>query len=107
MSGLRWADVLESNPHLIQLDDISVRRDTSNGNVEKGSHVRPMESIGGDMLIDSIDVTNFRSFRSFSLNLDGASVFLVSENAAGKTSLLMAITKALGKDRGARASRLL
>jgi hypothetical protein len=52
------------------------------------------------MIIDSIGITNFRCFKSFSLQLDGNSIFLVSENATGKTSLLSAITKALGKDKG-------
>jgi len=53
------------------------------------------------MIIDSIHVTNFRCFEVFTLKLDGKSVFLVSENAAGKTSLLLAIAKALGKDKSA------
>ncbi len=53
------------------------------------------------MVIDSVEIANFRSFKTFSLKLDGDSVFLVSENAAGKTSLLLAITKALGRDRTA------
>jgi len=51
------------------------------------------------MVIDRISVSNFRNFRSFDIDLNGKSVFLVSENAAGKTSLLFAIAKALGKDR--------
>src|SRR6266542_902946 len=56
------------------------------------------------MVIDSIEIANFRGLKSFSLELDGGSVLLVSENGAGKTSLLVAIAKALGKDRGAAYS---
>jgi predicted ATPase len=52
------------------------------------------------MIIESIEIANFRVFGAFSLGLGGRSVFLVSENAAGKSSLLLAIAKALGKDRG-------
>ena len=46
------------------------------------------------MIIESIEITNFRSLSRF-LQLNGKSLFLVSENATGKTSLLVAITKAL------------
>lgn len=52
------------------------------------------------MRINSIEITNFRGFKAFSLVLEGTSAILVSENAAGKTSLLAAVAKALGKDRG-------
>lgn len=51
------------------------------------------------MKIDSIQINNFRSFESFSLELEGQSVHLVSENGIGKSSLLGAIAKALGKDK--------
>jgi predicted ATPase len=51
------------------------------------------------VLITSVEISNFRCFRSFSLALEGAPALIVSENGAGKTSLLAAISKALGKDR--------
>lgn len=50
------------------------------------------------MKISRIEIRNFRSFRNFAVNLDGASMFIIGENAGGKTSLLTAIARALGRD---------
>src|SRR6266545_7780619 len=43
------------------------------------------------MEISRIEIRNFRSFRQFELNLDGESMFVIGENAGGKTSLLTAV----------------
>lgn len=51
------------------------------------------------MRLDTIEVTNFRCFQQFTLPISGSSLMIVSENAGGKSSLLTAISKALGKDR--------
>jgi predicted ATPase len=50
------------------------------------------------MRISEVQVSNFRSFRSFTLELDGESIFVIGENGGGKTSLLTAIARALGRD---------
>jgi putative ATP-dependent endonuclease of OLD family len=54
--------------------------------------------------VDSIEIRNFRAFVDFDLSVGGESLFVVSENGAGKTSLLAAIAKALGKDRSVTLS---
>ena len=54
---------------------------------------------GDQMQIESVELTNFRSFKKLSLALDGKSIYLVSENGGGKTSVLTAIARALGKER--------
>jgi hypothetical protein len=51
------------------------------------------------VLITSVEIANVRCFRSFALKLGGSPALVVSENGAGKTSLLGAISKGLGKDR--------
>jgi hypothetical protein len=51
------------------------------------------------MKIQRLKIKNFRSFTDFSLDLAGNSRFVVAECAVGKTSLLIAINRALGKDR--------
>src|SRR5437660_509007 len=51
------------------------------------------------MRLNKLEINNYRSFSHFTLDLGGASVFLISENGVGKTALLVAIAKALGKDR--------
>lgn len=50
------------------------------------------------MKIHRVDILNFRSFSSFELELAGRSVLIIGENAGGKTSLLTAITRALGQE---------
>lgn len=52
----------------------------------------------GDVRIDQVQIRNFRSFRDFTLNLEGKSIFVIGENAGGKTSLLTAIARGLGRD---------
>jgi len=51
------------------------------------------------MRITSVFVENFRSLDAFGLNLEGESRFLVGENAIGKSSLITAIARAVGRDR--------
>jgi predicted ATP-dependent endonuclease of OLD family len=53
------------------------------------------------MRIARLDIENYRSFESFALDLDGRSLFLISENGVGKTTMLGAVAKALGKDQSA------
>jgi predicted ATP-dependent endonuclease of OLD family len=50
------------------------------------------------MRIRRIEIRNFRSFRQFELDLDGESIFVIGENAGGKTSLLTAVARAFGRD---------
>lgn len=50
------------------------------------------------MKIQHIKIRNFRGFRTFDLPLEGRSIFVIGENAGGKTSLLTAIARALGRD---------
>ncbi|HEV7566338.1 MAG TPA: AAA family ATPase [Microbacteriaceae bacterium] len=50
------------------------------------------------MKISRVQINNFRSFANFDLNLDGESMFVIGENGGGKTSLLTAIARALGRD---------
>ncbi len=50
------------------------------------------------MRIQRIELRNFRSFTSFDLEFGGRSVLVIGENAGGKTSLLTAIARALGRD---------
>ena len=51
------------------------------------------------MKIQSVSVRNFRSLEGFDLQVNGESVFVIGENAGGKTSLLTAVARALGRDR--------
>jgi predicted ATP-dependent endonuclease of OLD family len=51
------------------------------------------------MRITRVSVENFRSLDAFVLDLGGESRFLVGENAIGKSSLLTAIERAMGRDR--------
>lgn len=53
------------------------------------------------MRIEQIQAKNFRSLVDFDLSIAGDSIVLVSENGAGKSSLIQGIAKALGKDRSA------
>lgn len=53
------------------------------------------------MKIHRIQIKNFRSFSDFALDLGGNSRFVIGECAVGKTSLLAATYRALGKDRSA------
>ncbi len=50
------------------------------------------------MKIERLVIRNFRGFDNFALDLDGRSLFLIGENAGGKSSLLTAIVRALGRD---------
>ena len=50
------------------------------------------------MKIQRIELRNFRSFSQFDLDLDGSTVFVIGENGSGKTSLLSAVSRALGRD---------
>ena len=49
--------------------------------------------------IERLVIRNFRCFDNFDLNIGGRSLFLIGENASGKSSLLTAIVRALGRDR--------
>lgn len=50
------------------------------------------------MRIQRVQITNFRSFERLDLELAGQSLFVIGENAGGKTSLLTGIVRALGRD---------
>lgn len=50
------------------------------------------------MRIAELRIKNFRSYLDFTLELRGESLFLIGENAGGKTTLLTAMARALGKD---------
>ena len=50
------------------------------------------------MRIERVRIKNFRGFPDVTLELRGASRFLIAPNAGGKTSLLTAIARALGRD---------
>lgn len=50
------------------------------------------------MRLDSIHVDNFRCFDGFTAVTGGGCLFVVGENASGKSSLLASIAKALGRD---------
>lgn len=52
------------------------------------------------MKIQRVTIKNFRSFKEFTLDLGGNCRFVIAECAIGKTSLLTAIYRAMGKDRG-------
>ncbi len=49
------------------------------------------------MRIESIEIRNFRGIQDLRLNIGGSSVVFVGENGAGKSSLIAAIARALGK----------
>jgi predicted ATPase len=48
--------------------------------------------------IERLVIRNFRGFDNFALDVDGRSLFLIGENAGGKSSLLTAIVRGLGRD---------
>jgi predicted ATPase len=48
--------------------------------------------------IERLVIRNFRGFDSFALDVNGRSLFLIGENAGGKSSLLTAIVRAIGRD---------
>lgn len=52
------------------------------------------------MKIERVSIKNFRSFSDFQLELNGESRFIIGECGVGKTSLLTAVYRGLGKDRG-------
>lgn len=51
------------------------------------------------MRIATVAVENFRCFEAFSIDFGGQPRFLVGENSIGKSSLITAIARALGKER--------
>lgn len=51
------------------------------------------------MRITSVTIENFRTLDAFALDFEGESRYLVGENAIGKSSLITAIARALGRDR--------
>lgn len=51
------------------------------------------------MQISRVTIENFRTLDAFILDLNGESCYLVGENAIGKSSLITAIVRALGRDR--------
>jgi predicted ATPase len=51
------------------------------------------------MRITGVSVENFRCFEKFAIDLKGESRFLIGENAIGKSSLMTAMARALGKER--------
>lgn len=55
------------------------------------------------MKIERLTVKNFRVFRDFAIDLKGNSVFVIGECAIGKTGLLVAIARGLGRDHRAFA----
>ena len=55
------------------------------------------------MQISRIEIRNFRSFHDFAVDLNGESIFVIGENAGGKTSLLTAVARAFGRDLNFRA----
>lgn len=59
------------------------------------------------MRITQVYVENFRCFDEFSIDLAGESRLLVGENAIGKSSLITAIARGLGRDRGFQRSDFL
>jgi putative ATP-dependent endonuclease of the OLD family len=56
------------------------------------------------MKLETIELKNFRCFGSLTIPVGGTSLFIVSENAGGKSSLLTAVAKALGRDPFAAAA---
>lgn len=50
------------------------------------------------MKLDYVRIRNFRGFAEAELDLRGATRYLIAQNAGGKTSLLTAIARALGRD---------
>jgi predicted ATPase len=50
------------------------------------------------MKIERLSIRNFRGFGNFVLEVGGRSLFLIGENGGGKSSLLTAIVRALGRD---------
>jgi predicted ATP-dependent endonuclease of OLD family len=53
--------------------------------------------------IDRLEIRNFRSFHQFDLDVNAESMFVIGENAGGKTSLLTAVARAFGRDLDFRA----
>ncbi|HXA29333.1 MAG TPA: AAA family ATPase [Candidatus Angelobacter sp.] len=47
------------------------------------------------MELSRIEISNYRSFDTVSIDVDGSSVFLISENGGGKTTVLNAIAQAI------------
>lgn len=50
------------------------------------------------MKIRRVEIRNFRSFPVFDLEVNGESLFVIGENGGGKSTLLTAIARALGRD---------
>jgi predicted ATPase len=54
--------------------------------------------MGSSLKVQRVEISNFRSFDFLDLAVGGSSLFLIGENAGGKTSLLTGIARALGRD---------
>lgn len=50
------------------------------------------------MRLISISIGNFRRFENLAVDVDAESTFLIAQNAGGKTSVLVAIARTLGRD---------
>src|SRR5690349_15106900 len=50
------------------------------------------------MKLQRVEISNFRSFEHFDHTIDGQSLVVVGENGGGKSSLLTAIARAMGRD---------
>lgn len=59
------------------------------------------------MRITRVLIENFRCFDHFTIDLAGESRLLIGENAIGKSSLITAIARALGRERGFQRSDFL
>lgn len=51
------------------------------------------------MKLNRLSIKNFRCFDDFVLDVGGRSLFLISENGGGKSSVLSALAKTFGRDR--------
>jgi AAA domain len=65
-----------------------------------GRHARDLAQglEGCSGFAERLSIGNFRGFDNFVLEVGGRSLFLIGENGGGKSSLLTAIVRALGRD---------
>lgn len=52
------------------------------------------------MKVRRLEVRNFRSLTNFDLDLNGETIFVIGENGGGKSSLLTALARSMGRDLG-------
>lgn len=52
------------------------------------------------MKVRRLEVRNFRSLSNFDLDVDGETLFVIGENGGGKSSLLTALARSMGRDLG-------